>query len=345
MTPISEEEVLQRLKSITNGPWAKSVGSIRRTLARQSKIDVRDLKSYPIYLDRIKLTAKDKRNDERLAKTLRSHFNSPVHGKAEIKIRENLDMALLVPQLFELAVQTGYLNEEHVKGPSREFLVDLFWSESARQFVAAYDYLSIPMLAARVGVVGFEDVQPPQPNPNAQFRFAAFLAHLRAFYSNDKIDTWIGFLDDYIQERNEQKKFWDYLNRNRASWPVRAPDLMEGCEEFVSSLASIFELLDEEETASYGLIHAYWLQKFFGYSKNERGFEKDPVWDKNDSWARTFSNSPRLIDQQIDHEIATLLRDQFQKKVGVLRRTFDVVTNMVTSHVQQQNSTQTQFRV
>jgi hypothetical protein len=86
-------------------------------------------------------------------------------------------------------------------------------------------------------------------------------------------------------------------------------------------------VLDEEELGPFGLIHAYWLQKFFGYERDSSGlFVKcTDVWGKTDSWAETIATSPRLVQPGIDPAIEKLARRQFVQRVDVLRRTFEAV--------------------
>jgi hypothetical protein len=229
-----------------------------------------------------------------------------------------------------LAVQTGYLPEGSIKKPARSILTNLLWSAPARRFVEDYDYVAIPMLAARVGVSGFARSKPSQPNPNASLRFAGFLAHLRAFYSDEQIDTWLAFLDDYIVEDDEQDKVWEFLRGRRKSQPKRIEELLIGCQRFVTSLASAFHVLSDDELGAYGLMHAYWLQKFFGYKRNARGdFTKNTaIWGESDSWAQTFAQSPALVPPDIDSEIEKLVRRQFIDQTALLEGAFNAVTRV-----------------
>jgi hypothetical protein len=266
-----------------------------------------------------------------LSKILRAHYiEGSITDQKEMETRNALDDALTIPQLYELAVQTGYLPEDSVKKPARAILADLLWSAPARRFVDAYDYLAIPMLAARVGISGFISTNPPEPKPNAALRFAGFLAHLRAFYSDEQIETWVAFLDDYVVEDDEQDLVWQFLRGRRKTPPRRIPELLAGCQRFVTSLASAFHILSDDELGPYGLMHAYWLQKFFGYKRNERGdFVKNvAVWGGADSWAQTFSTSPNLVPPDIDPAIEKTVRQQFIDQVALLERTFEAVKRL-----------------
>jgi hypothetical protein len=329
MMDLSDEEVGARLAAITRGPWERGVVEARQELG-----PVQRIRSLPrgvrlIALDRIDLSPSNKRKSERLSQVLRSHFESKdaVDDEKEIKTRDALDQALTVPQLYELAVQTGYLPETAVEQPARTILTDLLWSPPARRFVAAYDYVAVPMLAARVGISGFVSTKPPEPNPNAALHFAGFLAHLRAFHTDEQIDVWVRFLDDYIIEEDEQDRVWEFLRGQRNKQPSRTQELLTGCQLFVTSLASAFHVLSDSELGPFGLMHAYWLQKFFGYKRDGRGLfvKNTEVWGRTDSWARTISTSQRLVPAGTDPDIAKIGRQQFTQQVKLLERTFEAV--------------------
>jgi hypothetical protein len=188
------------------------------------------------------------------------------------------------------------------------------------------------MLAARVGVSGFGTARPPEPKANAALRFAGFLAQLRAFYADEQIQTWTRFLDDYAKEPKEQDKVWKYLRGKQKTAPERTAELLNGCQLFVTSLASAFDILDDEELGRFGLIHAYWLQKFFGYEMDASGYVKNvALWGPSDSWADTIMTSQYLIPADTDRKIADIFRRQFREQVGVLKRTFDAVRALARS--------------
>ena len=328
MTAVSEEELRQRLAAIARGPWADGVVEARRKLAPFDQLGTAVRGARQISLDKIQLSTLNRQKNGRLATILRPHFKDKdgITNPSEIEIRDALDQALTVPQLYELAVQTGYLPAEHVRKSARKILTDLLWSPAARGFVAAYGYVAIPMLAARVGVSGLGVAQPPEPNADAALRFAGFLAHLRAFDADGQIQVWTRFLDDYIEEPNEQDKVWRYLRGQLKIPPKRIAELLMGCQRFVTSLASAFYILDDDELARFGLIHAYWLQKFFGYKVTDSGYVKDiPLWGPTDSWAHTIARSPYLVAPGSDNKIARVFRQQFRENVQLLERTFDSV--------------------
>jgi hypothetical protein len=329
------EEVQARLKAIGRGPWSKGLVQARESLGPAEPVGFAVRSARLLTLDDIPLSAANRRKIQKLRPMLMPHFRVPegITKPKHIEVRNALDQALTLPQLWELAVQTGYLPASAVRMPARQVLTDLLWSPPAREFVHAYDYLSVPLLANRVGIVGVGSVNPPDPNPHAALHFAGFLAHLRAFHEDEPIDTWIGFLDDYVVEDDEQEKLWEYLRGKRQDAPVRLDELLGGCADFVSSLASAFDVLSDNELRAFGLLHAYWLQKFFGYDRDANGmFVKNiEVWGRTDSWAQTVMSSPRLVPDGTDPAIASLIRRQFQQRVQLLERTFQAVRNVARS--------------
>jgi len=331
MTTLPKDELQARLAAITRGPWSEGFSTARQKLSPIGGAALFSGAGNTIALDELQLSPSNKRKSAELSKVLRLHYKEGnIKDREEMNIRDAFDDALTIPQLYELAVQTGYLPQDSVRKPARSILTNLLWSDGARNFVQGYDYVAIPMLAARVGISGLGPANPPGPNPNASLRFAGFLAHLRAFYEDEEIDTWIAFLDDYIVEDNEQDLVWEFLRRRRKKAPTRIHDLLNGCQRFVTSLASAFNILSDEELGPYGLIHAYWLQKFFGYKRNGQGqFVKNTkIWEDDDSWAHTFSTSPYLVPSDIDPAIEKLGRSQFNNQIALLERTFDAVKHL-----------------
>jgi len=329
MTSLSKDEMRQRLAAIADGPWAKGLASARQKLAPVDRLPVAGF----VALDELPMSQSNIRRNKFLTEVLRPHFGAKkITSPAQIETRAALDEALTLPQLYELAVQTGYLPQQAVKKPARAILTDLLWSAAARTFVAAYDYVGVPMLAARVGVSGLGIAQPPEPQANAALRFAGFLAHLRAFYADEQIQEWTRFLDDYVQEPQEQNKFWKYLRGKQKTPPTRTPELLAGCQLFVNALASAFHILNDDELGRFGLIHAYWLQKFFGYQMTDSGYVKNlDRWGQSDSWAKTVTTSQYLIPAETDPEIAEVFRRQFREQVQLLERTFDAVRELAAS--------------
>lgn len=320
-----EHEINERLKAIHEGPWSKALPKASAGLTAKQRSGKLDLKS-------IALTTAQKKVDARLSKTLRPHYLSKagVTNEREIAVRDAYDDALTLPQLYELAVQTGYLPVERVAPVAQEKLIDLLWLPAVQNYVAAYDYVAVPMLANRVGVSGLEKVKPPEPNKKSELRFAAFLAHLRAFYEDENIQAWLAFLDDFQEEADEQNKLWEYLRGERSKGPRRKAELLIGCQQFVTSLASAFQVLDDDELGRFGLMHAYWLQKFFAYEVGPNGYVKDDdLWDRGDSWAKTISRSKHVLPTDVDPELGTSLRQALNREIALLEKTFKAVRELV----------------
>jgi hypothetical protein len=334
MTPISKEELRHRLAAIASGPWAQGVMAARDKMAPLDRLPLPTSRNRSVTLDEIALSRLNLRLNKRLSTILRPHFEyeTQITSPTEIATRDALDQALILPQLYELAVQTGYLPGEAVKRPARTILTDLLWSPAARTFVHAYDYVAVPMLAARVGVSGLGTAQPPEPKANAALRFAGFLAHFRAFCADEQIQTWTNFLDDYVHEPAEQYNLRRYLQGKQKTAPERTTELLTGCQLFVNSLAGAFYIMDDDELGRFGLIHAYWLQKFFGYEMDNSGYVKNvAVWGRGDSWANTVTSSQYLIPAGTDREIAKVFRQQFREQVQLLERTFGAVRALAMS--------------
>lgn len=154
MTEISKEEVKARLAALEQGPWSRGVSKARKQLAPVDSISSIPRRSRPIALDKFDLSSANKRKSNRLVEILRPHFESDDEVLDPGETRSNLDDALTLPQLYELAVQSGYLPESSVRIPACAILTDLLWSAPARHFVSAYDYVGVAMLAGRVGILG-----------------------------------------------------------------------------------------------------------------------------------------------------------------------------------------------
>jgi len=143
--------------------------------------------------------------------------------------------------------------------------------------------------------------------------------------------VWLRFLDDYVVEDGEQNMLWKYLKGQRQTPPNRTEELLWGCQAFVSSLASTFHILNDDELGPFGLIHSYWLQKFFGYKRDGSGFfvKNTTEWGRADSWAQTISKSQRFLPAGTDPKIKNVIRRQFVEKVELLGRTFEAVRRFV----------------
>ncbi len=331
MTTFLNEEYQQRIKGIERGPWSEGLIKARRELAPIDDLKLSVSDKSDILLDEISLSASNRRRDHRLSQILRSHFEDDdgITSPKEIELRDAFDYSLMIPQLYELAVQTGYLPIDAAWEPARRILTELLWSPSARTYVATYDYFAVQMLAARVGIRGVGAEKPPEPYKDYEMIFAGFLAHLRAFYSDELIQIWVSFLDDYIEEPDEQNKLWKYLHGQQNRAPERVTKLLAGCQLFVTSLSSIFDdpYTRAFDTSPFVFIHAYWLQKFFGYERIADGsYVKDTdSWDLHDSWACTLMTSPLLFQNAACEEIAEAYQIQFKERVQLLEHVFSFI--------------------
>src|ERR1700694_2998579 len=126
MTELSEEELEARLAAIKRGPWSEGVVKARQKLAPVGRISLSWGGARQIALDELVLSPSNKRKSGQLSKILRAHYKGEgITDEKEIETRDALDEALTIPQLYELAVQTGYLPEDSVRKPARAILTDL----------------------------------------------------------------------------------------------------------------------------------------------------------------------------------------------------------------------------
>lgn len=333
MTHISKEEYCKRLAALKSGPWANALVKAQSELAPIDDLALPSTVDDSVNLDDMTLSKLNEKQNERLSIVLRSHYEDPdgITSSDEIEIRDALDDALTLPQLYELAIQTGYLSIDIVKEHFRKLLINLLWSPAARKYIDIYDYISVSMLAARLDIK-WEGMARPIAPIDAALSYAGFLAHLRAFYDDLQIQEWISFLDDYIKEEKEQDKVWEYLQGKSETLPSRVDKLLYGCQLFVQSLSSSFSILNENDLGRFGLIHWYWLQKFFGYKATGSGYVKDiENWPDEDSWANTIMSSPHLVPDGIDINIAQIGKKQFCDQVKMLELTFMATKSLIDS--------------
>jgi hypothetical protein len=201
------------------------------------------------------------------------------------KVRSSFDEALTYFQLIELAVETGYLPAEQLDDSIRTSLTDLCWSPPARQFVRDYEYVSVESLASRLHIAGFS-LQPPAPvEPSGAVHFAAFLATHRAVESDDRITTWLAFLDDYVSSTDEQNDLHEFLKSGKSATNRRRESLIAGALRFVSMVADFLDPLPEQLKLRFGSFYQYWWSRMYGYVRGNHGFERNAtVWDGADNW-------------------------------------------------------------
>lgn len=104
------------------------------------------------------------------------------------------------------------------------------------------------------------------------------------------------FLDDFVEENDEQTVYYKFLTSGRRPAKHRVERfarLSAGLVRFVTSLADLFDLLDDGEDERYGVFYAYWLAKFFGYKLGEAGYVRDKAyWSATRNWAAAARASP-----------------------------------------------------
>ena len=298
MIPASEE--LARLEDLKEGPWNKRGHAATKFLAPRTDllelVDTPETISLPLLKET--LSSGDHSREPALAHVFRLHWlpDGDITSRCELKLRDSLDFALTFLQLVELAVETGYLGARAVRGPARETMLRLLWSDAARRFVEGYEYIGVEYLAARVGFPGFRTRDPPPPDESAEIRFASFLDHHRAWLEDAVIEEWLGFLDDHVEYPNEQQDFYQYLNgKNRGRASLRFRRLAAGADKSLVMLADLFGMLRREEQARFGLFYGYWLAKLFGFELGPDGFRGTIHPLDGGSWAAAIKKSELFV--------------------------------------------------
>ncbi|WP_201838797.1 hypothetical protein [Microvirga zambiensis] len=268
------QEIAERLRGIQVGPW-----SDRALLAEQEfGIDPFGFEisgGSLINLTGLDLNPRDSERQAAIAEILKPHWEQRVQA-VNAQRRDSLDEALGVLNLYELAIETGYLRISDVRDDARSRLVRLLWSEGARRYVRDYNFLGVAILANRVDVdLGFGPVNLPGAITGAEQRFATFLSVLRSWYEVESVNQWLGMLDDYQVIGGDQEVFAKFLAGQDAS--TRYGDfllsLLSGAVEFMRSLSSLTSILSVDERPSYGTFFAYWLARFFGNSFGRNRFQ------------------------------------------------------------------------
>lgn len=324
---IDSNEIEERIKAISNGPWEAGYLQSIDNIGPAEELKVNWKVDEELSLDEIDLQQANKLKNERLKKMLRLHYDHDegVTDENEIAQRNAFDQALIIPQLYELAIETGYLTTEQLLDRARALLVTFLWSSASRKYIQGYDFIAVQLLASRIGIAGITTALPPEPDSSSIMCFAGFLAHMRSFYADNDITTWTGFLDDFVEGWDEQEHFRAYLN-GEGEAPKRAPMLLLGCQKFVDSLASAFESVDEKDLGKFGLVHLYWLQKFFCYEKRRNGFVKNvELWGTRDSWANSFLVGLDHLTSGLESELAAVFKKKYREQVHLLGKTFFAV--------------------
>lgn len=314
MTDHREQD--ERLKNLLSGPWVELARPVRELLLERKKgvaVSPHDLRSEQLD-PQLRLASK------LISPLFRKHWPDGIEDDEEMELRDSFDEALTQLQLMEVAVESGYCSLEAVAPPAREQLAELLWSEGARKYLVHYDYLLVRYLAARLEVeLGLDPVRPPRPDPEAEVRFATFLSQLKTWYADDDLELWLGFMDDYVQEEDEQVTFAESFRAGPKSVSVRRQErfgaLARGAEQFCRLTSNLFYLCRPAERPIYGLFHAYWLAKFLGYDLRDAGYVKDR--DAYD-WS-----------QELPHSFTELQGEDLRERLDIIRKTFDSIRDLV----------------
>jgi hypothetical protein len=232
-----------------------------------------------------------------LERLLRPHWVESIN-RSEGLIRDSFDEALIIYQLYELAIANGYLDLADVKEQVTTELTRLLWSEGARQYLQIYGYVSVISLAQRVSLsLGFKDIDLPPIRQGSEGRFASFLSQHVLWYEDPILDGWIGFLDDYQvldgEKKTDKSVFRDFLGSEQEEFKNDTTlwTFVAGADRFVTRIADLAESLTEEERPSYGLFYAHWLARFYGFRLTGKSYARDL---KRIDWSNALSNSRRI---------------------------------------------------
>ena len=277
------------------------------------------------------------KSQRELKTLLRAHWKDAIY-ESEGKIRDSFDEALTLYQLYELAIETGYLPLDEVRQSIHGELSQLLWSEGARRYLKYYSYTSVAFLAKRVGVdLGFKEITVPRVRNQTEGRFASFLSQHVLWYSDDILDGWLGFLDDYlvIGDLNDADKeiFESFLNSSTKKFEEEAAlwDFVAGADRLITRLAEVADMLSDDDKPYYGMFYAYWMAKMYGYDLGDDGFLRDK---EQIDWSEQLVRSKRIrhqlnraseeLKKNKSNEVPENLLDLFVAKDKIVRNFWDV---------------------
>jgi hypothetical protein len=197
--------------------------------------------------------------------------------------------------------------------------------EPAQLYLEHYDFLLVRFLAARLDLpLKPRRLAPPASNPDAEVRFAVFLATHREWTSDSNIERFTRLLDNYLfGDRLNSDFFSDYLLKRRKRSlskreEVHIRQLSNGLDRFVQLSGGLFAQLSDSERPRFGSFYAYWLAKFFGYELESDGYER--IWH---SWE---SDAIKLYSPAVapDRESLSILRSQRLLQLRAMRDTWRV---------------------
>lgn len=281
------KETRERIGFLNSGPWIKRGRKAWQVVAKRPEGDP----------DGKAVSKKQKQ----LKKLLKAHWKGGGITYDQGVIRDSFDEALTVYQLYELAIENGYIALPDIEKRVRAELAKLLWSDGARIYLWNYNYTSVAYLAQRVGIdLGFKEARLPDINPGAAGRFASFLSQHSRWYDDAILDRWLAFLDDYLEvgdlKRTDKQILWDFLKTDRRKFDKEL-DLwtyVAGADDLIGRLAELAASLTSDEKPSYGMFYAYWMQKLYGYDLGQKGFFRD----RNQAdWPERLISSKRIKNQ------------------------------------------------
>ncbi|WP_050418990.1 hypothetical protein [Bradyrhizobium tropiciagri] len=238
---------------------------------------------------------KDAAKQRRLRQLLRGHWDRETTDQEDI-VRDSFDEALTRYQLYELAVENGYIPLTAIEREGREDLARLLWSEAARRYLRLYHYVTVAFLASRLELdIGFP-CRPPPVREGNQAQFAFFLSQHQTWYQDVLLEGWLGFLDDYqvfSGRRSDKEIFQDFLKSDTETFEDQFVlwQLVAGAERFLLVLSDLYTTLSPSERPSYGSFYFYWMARFYGYRSTARGFKRDR---REPDWSQVLLASKRI---------------------------------------------------
>ena len=334
---IQHEEYDQRLSDICDGPWANGARKAQEFLEPKTDLSTLASSDREINLSSLSLSLEetDLKRESELLRIFRPHWEEPIDSREEMDLRNSFDEALVLPQLLELGIETGYLSVEGVRQFARRYLLSMLWSQGARRFVEAYDYITVGYLGKRVGIDLLRIAGlPPEPKASQEVYFASFLSQHATWSDDSSIQHWLQLLDDYCHFDNESSVFFGYLQTERLPeqlpWPAHHIvehflDLVIGVQRFVDLLGTLFVGLEDREKLSYGLFYLYWLAKFFGCERVEDGFV-----EVGRKWGDALFG-PIFIPADLSPEQQANCRDRLGKGINAMRAAWEQASSLIAN--------------
>jgi hypothetical protein len=305
---MNEEELKSRLAGITSGPWSTS---------KYAKKSVRYLEPPgPFNLDAATLdlsdVTADRDREEALSYLLAPHWIRSIRGD-ETWLRVGLDSALTSPMLLELAIENEYIDAKDSRTVARQILAPLLWSKAVQTYIIDYDYISVVLLAQRVGIeLGrFSKLTLPPNNESGAAVFSAFLDYYLTFFEDRQIWRFLRLLDNYRSHNMSKRTLWRSLDRHSDA-DVSEPELeaAEGAVRFLEHIAAIERPAGETMRIPFALFYTYWLSKFFGYRLGKNGYKES---EREHDWSTQIPALAKLAGTVLPDRADTVLVEQAQR--------------------------------